>query len=396
MQHTQPHARHTHDILNGNNAAQRTNSQLIATSNNQPIPTVSNNPTTAQIIRCTQINLQRAEVATAQAIQHATEHSVDFLMIQEPYCQEGRIAGFPIAWQVFQSKARNQDQAPRAGLICCNPAWNPLLIKQDRDLFAVLIVLKNAQLILISAYSSPTDSIDNFVANATYVRSKCHSTPQVYGGDLNAHHVNWGYQDITPKGQALEDYLTANDLHLVNTSGAPPTFDNTYCKGWPDVTLATGTALSQVQDWKVSDELSCSDHRYITFTINCDTNICILKRFKLPKAKIRPLTAAFSTLLTAEQETLEAYNGKDEMEEFTEHLLDNIKTICSNLLPTRAAKKRHSISWWSKELRQQRQKCRALRRRIRTATDEDTQKCTTFQFSVRKGHHTKRTSSQQR
>ncbi|XP_035221801.1 uncharacterized protein LOC118194720 [Stegodyphus dumicola] len=255
-------------------------------------------------------------------------------MIQEPYCQEGRIAGFPIAWQVFQSKARNQDQAPRAGLICCNPAWNPLLIKQDRDFVAVLIVLKNAQLILISAYSSPTDSIDNFVANATYVRSKCHSTPQVYGGDLNAHHVNWGYQDITPKGQALEDYLTANDLHLVNTSGAPPTFDNTYyCKGWPDVTLATGTALSQVQDWKVSDELSCSDHRYITFTINCDTNICILKRFKLPKAKIRPLTAAFSTLLTAEQETLEAYNGKDEMEEFTEHLLDNIKTICSNLLP---------------------------------------------------------------
>ncbi|XP_035234238.1 uncharacterized protein LOC118206077, partial [Stegodyphus dumicola] len=259
-------------------STQRTNSQLIATSNNQPIPTESNNPTTAQIIRCTQINLQRAEVATAQAIQHATEHSVDFLMIQEPYCQEGRIAGFPIAWQVFQSKARNQDQAPRAGLICCNPAWNPLLIKQDRDFVAVLIVLKNAQLILISAYSSPTDSIDNFVANATYVRSKCHSTPQVYGGDLNAHHVNWGYQDIiiTPKGQALEDYLTANDLHLVNTSGAPPTFDNTYCKGWPDVTLATGTALSQVQDWKVSDdELSCSDHRYITFTINCDTNISV-------------------------------------------------------------------------------------------------------------------------
>ncbi|KFM60822.1 hypothetical protein X975_06498, partial [Stegodyphus mimosarum] len=343
--------------------------QQVAHSINQQLSLASNNPTTAQAIRCTQINLQRAEVATAQLIQHATEHSVDFMMIQEPYCRKGCIASFPIAWKVSQSKARNQDQEPRARFICCKSAWNPLLIKQDRDFVAILIVLRNTQMIFISAYSSPTDSIDNFVTNATHV---CPSTPQVYGCDFNAHHVNWGYQDITPKGQALEDYLTANDLHLVNTSDAPLTFDNTYCKGLPDVTLATGTALSQVQDWKVSDELSCSDHRYITFTINCDINSYILKRFKLPKDKIRPLTAAFSTLLTAEEEALEAYNGKDDMEEFTAHLLNNFTTICSHLLPTRAVKKLHSISCWSKELRQQRQKCRALRRRIRTANDKDT------------------------
>ncbi|XP_035220035.1 uncharacterized protein LOC118193102 [Stegodyphus dumicola] len=298
-------------------------------------------------------------------------YDADLLLIQEPYCREGQVASLPISWKVYQRKAETNEKSPRAAIACTNPSWSPIVIKQERDFVAILLAFNNAQYIIASIYSSPTDSITGTTSYILDTIQRCPSTPLLLSGDFNAHNTIWGYADTTTKGQELEDFLAANNIHLLNTSDSPPTFDNTYHVGWPDLTLCSSSIANLVQDWTVVDDESCSDHKYLHFLINCDTKITVLRRYRLPGNKIRPLSRSFTRILSNEENNLALHNSPEGMEIFTDRLLENLKAACSELLPTRAAKKIQGVKWWTKELRQQRQKCRAIRRRIRSTTNED-------------------------
>jgi len=58
----------------------------------------------------------------------------------------------------------------------------------------------------------------------------------------------------------------ANGLDIMNR-GNRPTFVTTNRQEVIDITIATFYAGSLIKDWHVSEELSCSDHRYIRFTV---------------------------------------------------------------------------------------------------------------------------------
>ncbi|XP_035220296.1 uncharacterized protein LOC118193330 [Stegodyphus dumicola] len=217
-------------------------------------------------IRCAQINLQRAEAASTQAIQHAIHHNLDFLLIQEPYCREGQVASFPLAWKIFQRKS-TAEKAPRAAIACCNPTWTPFLVSMERDFVSVLVIFNNQQFILSTVYSSPSDDLTDATTAYNHVRLKCLTVPHIIGGDFNAHNVIWGYRDTTPKGHEMENFMANNNLHLHNSPGAQPTFDNSYHKGWPDLTLLTSDIVNNIYSWTVMDDESNSDHKYIHFLI---------------------------------------------------------------------------------------------------------------------------------
>ncbi|XP_035215009.1 uncharacterized protein LOC118188627 [Stegodyphus dumicola] len=235
-------------------------------------------------IKCTQINLQRAVAATTQVVQHAIQYNLDFLIIQEPYCREGQVASLPLAWKIFQKKA-NAEQAPRAAIVCCNPSWSPYVVTTERDFVTILVIFEEQQFLLTSVYSPPTEGLTDVTCNFIRVKQKCPTVPHVVGGDFNAHNIIWGYQDTTPKGRDMEDFMACHDLHLHNSQGAQPTYDNTYHKGWPDLTLSTANFANNFSSWDVLDDESNSDHRYIHFTLTLEASINILQRFKLPGGK---------------------------------------------------------------------------------------------------------------
>ncbi|XP_035216847.1 uncharacterized protein LOC118190259 [Stegodyphus dumicola] len=322
-------------------------------------------------IRCAQINLQRAQAAASQLVQHVITHNLDLLLIQEPYCKDRRVASLPTAWKIFQSQAGTNDQAPRAVIACCNPSWFPLVITLKRDYIAILLVYNNIQIIAASVYSSPTEDISNAIVNIQETKEKYPFTPLLLGGDFNAHNSIWGYADTTMKGKELEDFLAIQDLQLLNAPNAPPSYDSTYGKGWPDLTISTSSIASFIQNWTILDEESASDHKYIHFQVDCDTSITILRRFKLPSNKIRPITHTFTRLLREEEKYIYNFTSPDGMEHYTNHLIEILHEACKNHLPIRVAKKIQVVSWWTKELRQQRQKCRALRRRLRATINEE-------------------------
>ncbi|XP_035217387.1 uncharacterized protein LOC118190731 [Stegodyphus dumicola] len=127
--------------------------------------------------------------------------------------------------------------------------------------------------------------------------------------------------------------------------------------------------------------------RYIHFNIASDTRISIFKRYKLPGNKLRILNKAFSLTLQQEEQELSQYKSPNDLNTYTERLLDTLRSICDQHLPTRAAKRLQGISWWTKELRQQRQKCRALRRRLRTNINETTKNAILATFREERAHY---------
>ncbi|XP_035213759.1 uncharacterized protein LOC118187608 [Stegodyphus dumicola] len=280
-----------------------------------------------------------SEAATSQAVTHATSHDEDLLLIQEPYCREGQVASLAISWKVYQHKAETNEQSPRAAKACTSPSWSLLVIKQERDFVAILLAFNNAQYIIASIYSSPTDSITDTTSNILDTIQRCPPNSLLLSGDFNAHNTIWGFADTMTKGQELDDFLAAKNIDLLNTPDSPPTFDNTYHVGWPDLTLCSSSIA--VLYWTVVDDESCSDHKYLHFLINCDTKITVLRRYKLPGNKIRPLSRSFTRILNNEENNLALHNSPEGMEIFTDRLLENLKAACSELLPIHAQRRKY-------------------------------------------------------
>ncbi|KMQ87436.1 reverse transcriptase [Lasius niger] len=92
----------------------------------------------------------------------------------------------------------------------------------------------------------------------------------IIGADANARHCLWGSSESNERGKLLFDYINASDLVVCNR-GSSPTFEfpaSDIYPGWKevlDITLRSGNCGRVVKEWRVSDENSFSDHKYILF-----------------------------------------------------------------------------------------------------------------------------------
>ncbi|GBN37922.1 hypothetical protein AVEN_87956-1, partial [Araneus ventricosus] len=98
--------------------------------------------------------------------------------------------------------------------------------------------------------------------------------------DLNGHNPVWGYASEDTRGRDIQDYVLANDLYILYTSDAPPTYVRRESKGWLDLSLFSVTIAQFTQTWDVLDILTLSDHNYITTTISASTTSTSYRRYK--------------------------------------------------------------------------------------------------------------------
>jgi Endonuclease-reverse transcriptase len=94
-------------------------------------------------------------------------------------------------------------------------------------------------------------------------------TPIIIGCDANSHHVAWGSTDINSRGAALLEYLFVTHLDILNR-GNEPTFVNRVRAQVIDISLASSNIWHEVRNWRVSSEVSLSDHRIIRFEVSSD------------------------------------------------------------------------------------------------------------------------------
>ena len=87
---------------------------------------------------------------------------------------------------------------------------------------------------ITNCYSPPTSAM---ALKTISVKAERH----VVAGDFNSHSPSWGYKDMDPRGEELEDWMIDNKLILINHPRDKPTC---FSRAWkttssPDLAMST-------------------------------------------------------------------------------------------------------------------------------------------------------------
>ncbi|XP_029826911.3 uncharacterized protein LOC115312129 [Ixodes scapularis] len=163
----------------------------------------------------------------------------------------------------------------------------------DQEVTAVRTLIDNHKLILVSAYVRPTAEDPNF-SWIEELRTVYPDDRMVIGGNFNAHHREWGYDDDDQRGaRLLEAYEKAglelaNDTHEKTRVGTSANQQDTN----PDLTLVDSRI--EGMEWSVLPDAWGSDHYPIEISIR------IKNRAKAKKTVVTVLWDKFRALLRAQ------------------------------------------------------------------------------------------------
>lgn len=217
------------------------------------------------MIEVIQINLHRSETATSALMEIINKGKTHIALIQEPWTIRNKVTGLNhVNYQLFYA---NTGTRPRTCIICHKNLcylFSPELSTSD----STVLKQGNGNIYLASLYlpfDSPTlppsSELQRLVSKAKQTNSEV-----LIGCDANSHHTAWGSTNINKRGQALVEFLNTNDLITLNI-GSKATFVNRIREEVLDITICSENLIDEIQEWRVSDEHSFSDHLYIRFKI---------------------------------------------------------------------------------------------------------------------------------
>lgn len=211
-----------------------------------------------------QTNLQHSQTASASLRRVLETNPNTISMIQEPWIRNGRICGLgSIGGKLIVDASVSN---PRTCIF--TPKHVPTILNNElgsRDLTAVKLIRKQQKLpdiVLASAYLPGDEDVPATELNSLVESCEREELGLIIAADSNAHHTLWGNADTNTRGEDMLNFIFSNNLTLLN-NGSEPTFINARSQTVIDLTLATADLSNYIQEWHVSDELSCSDHRWI-------------------------------------------------------------------------------------------------------------------------------------
>jgi hypothetical protein len=298
-----------------------------------------------------QVNLHYNRVASAALC--VVIKNCDIALIQEPWTSKGEIKGLKLIYS-------RSNQNPRTCMLVKKDfKILPLIHFCSRDLMAVkiktLCVRGPREIILGSAYLPHYDSeppprreMEKLVAGC-----RMEGSHLVIGCDANAQHTTWGSSNINNRGESLFSFMAIN-LDIINKRNRPTLFTCNRQEAI-DVTIATIYVGNFVKDWHVTEEVSCSDHRYIQFN---NTGFDRLVEFYCNPC--RADWESFRKDLAHYLHGMEDWiSNCTDLETAARQLQDTI-TLAYNNCPSVARRYNRNVSWWNQDLAERRRKVRRL------------------------------------
>ena len=188
--------------------------------------------------------------------------------------------------------------------------------------------------------------------------------PLLVGCDANAHHVTWGSTNCNPRGQVLLEFIARSKLVTMNR-GSKPTFVTSRRREVIDITLVNDNLAMDVLDWRVSDEESLSDHRFIRFKLEGDMGPPV--RYRNPR---KANWQVFRERLADEiGGRLSRITTPEEIEGEAQAINAALGKAFDAACPERTLRAGRAVPWWNTELTSLR---RASRRAGRKAYTENT------------------------
>ncbi|KAG7302910.1 hypothetical protein JYU34_012897 [Plutella xylostella] len=124
----------------------------------------------------------------------------------------------------------------------------------------------NRVLYIASAYLPGDGSMPPAELISLVTECKINNIPLIIGCDANAHSSLWGCRETNKRGGELLEFLLSNNLSVLNR-GSEPTFVTARAQTIPDVTITNSQARDLVVGWRVLPDVSCADHRWISFKL---------------------------------------------------------------------------------------------------------------------------------
>ncbi|KAJ8910213.1 hypothetical protein NQ315_014504 [Exocentrus adspersus] len=317
-------------------------------------------------LKCTQINLQHCIAATSLISQQLAAGHTHAVLIQEPWVGQGSVKGLSRKWgHVYVSS----DQTPRACIYTSKQVTATKLTNFCfRDLVAIKVTVGRSCYILCSAYlpyESPTPPPRQLMELVEWCKSN--NLPLIVGCDANAHHTCWGSKDVNQRGQDLLEFLISSGLDILNR-GTKPTFVTRNRQEVIDITISNSWSSHLVTNWRVSSEVSMSDHRHILFNLETGT-VPVEREYRNPKLTV---WSTYKDILSRNVGPPVRPHTIPQIESSVKNLTKAVVHAYEQSCPVRKVRSRHSVPWCNPELLTLRKKARALfNRAMRTRTNAD-------------------------
>jgi hypothetical protein len=235
----------------------------------------------------------------------------------------------------------------------------PLLHHCSRDLTAVKIKTSSGggprEIILGLAYLPYDDAKPPPPRELERLVTRCmaEGIHLIISCDANSHHTSGGSTNTNNRGESLFNYIIANGLDIMNR-GNRPTFITSNRQEVVDITIATFYFGNFIKNWHVSEEVSCSDHRYIQFTVTgIDRSVEV---YRNPR---RTDQESFRTdLLGCLCKITDKRTGFADLETAAEQFQDTVAFAYKENCPLTVRRNNRNMSWWNQDLAERRRKVR--------------------------------------
>jgi hypothetical protein len=222
--------------------------------------------------------------------------------------------------------------------------------------------------VLYSCYVSPNipDSrFEDYLANLERsVGSWGVGRIVVVAGDFNSASVEWGSSFSNSRGNALLEVIARRDMVILN-DGISPTFRRRGQQSFLDLTLCSGHASHRVHGWRVLEEETWSDHRYVEFRIQMEAG----NPLPTPSATWRASMLNMEVARQAIGEMCSGGSPVESAEEVARILKEACRRAATRTHPHRRSKR--SMYWWTQEIAETRKECVKMHRRCYRARPEE-------------------------
>jgi hypothetical protein len=211
-----------------------------------------NNNQIPQQIKFYQVNVQHSKAATANLMQMISTDKIGMALIQEPYQYQGKLTGITKGYRTFTCGEGKR----RAAIIIQDNTIDALLITQLSDNNAVLLKINNGKLSFYAAsvYFDYNEPIDNNIKTVERLLKFTKGKKLLLAIDSNSRSTTWHDIKTNPRGKALEEFLTYNQLHILNEESTRTTFQSNRGSSNIDLTTANNHMLAAIKDWKIMEE----------------------------------------------------------------------------------------------------------------------------------------------
>lgn len=321
-------------------------------------------------LRLVQVNLQHCKTATDLLAKKLNNYECCLALISEPYVVRSRCKGLGASGYSVHQGAR----VGRTRTCIATKGVDFLYLQEfsSSDLTAGImefVVRGRPTKVAVGSVYIPGDTVDPPSREVDRFVGWCerNQLPLLLGGDFNAKHVLWGSAATDRRGRSIEQYLSANNLEVVNRGSAP-----TFCNGrhWSviDVTVASPQVARMVEDWKVSPEETMSDHKYIEFRLAQDA-------IKAPKYRNPKATdwAKFREVLQHQiGGRITTIRTEEELEQEVNVLTSALAFAFETACPVKERKRAKQVPWWNAEISRLRSSTNsAYFKALRTKAAED-------------------------